>query len=64
MQHFEQLLEQQNFVRIHRSYLINVQLITRIDPYEKDGHLVILQTGMRLPVSKSGYTKLKLVLGL
>jgi two-component system LytT family response regulator len=64
MQHFEQLLEQQNFVRIHRSYLINVQLITRIDPYEKDGHLVILQTGMRLPVSKSGYAKLKLVLGL
>jgi two-component system LytT family response regulator len=64
MQYFEQLLEQQNFVRIHRSYLINVQLITRIDPYEKDGHLVILQTGMRLPVSKSGYAKLKLVLGL
>jgi two-component system LytT family response regulator len=64
MQHFEQLLEQQNFVRIHRSYLINVQLITRIDPYEKDRHLVILQTGMRLPVSKSGYAKLKLVLGL
>lgn len=64
MQHFEQLLEQQNFVRVHRSYLINVQLITRIDPYEKDGHLVILQTGMRLPVSKTGYSKLKLVLGL
>lgn len=64
MQHFEQLLEQQNFVRVHRSYLINVQLITRIDPYEKDGHLVILQTGMRLPVSKTGYTRLKGVLGL
>lgn len=64
MQYFEQLLESHQFVRIHRSYIINVQLITRIDPYEKDGHLVILQTGMRLPVSKGGYSKLKSVLGL
>lgn len=64
MSHFEQLLSTQQFVRIHRSYIINVQLITRIDPYEKDSHLVILQTGMRLPVSKSGYVRLKEVLGL
>ena len=41
MTYFEQLLEQQNFIRIHRSYIVNVQLITRIDPYEKDGHLVL-----------------------
>lgn len=64
MAHFEQLLSAQQFVRIHRSYIINVQLITRIDPYEKDSHLAILQTGMRLPVSKSGYVRLKEVLGL
>ncbi|MBN9299620.1 MAG: response regulator [Filimonas sp.] len=64
MAYFEQLLEQQNFIRIHRSYIVNVQLITRIDPYEKDGHLVLLQTGIRLPVSKTGYGKLKEILGL
>lgn len=64
MAHFEQLLSVQQFVRIHRSYIINVQLITRIDPYEKDSHLVILQNGMRLPVSKSGYVRLKEALGL
>ena len=64
MVYFEQLLGSQQFVRIHRSYIINVQQITRIDPYEKDGHLVILQSGMRLPVSKGGYGKLKTVLGL
>lgn len=64
MQHFEQLLQQQQFVRIHRSYIVNVQLITRIDPYEKENHLAILQTGARLPVSKSGYARLKTVLGL
>lgn len=63
MQHFEDVL-QQNFVRVHRSYIINTQLITRIDPYEKDGHLVLLSTGARLPVSKAGYAKLKEVLGI
>lgn len=63
MQYFEDTLQQQ-FVRVHRSYIINTQLITRIDPYEKDGHLVLLSTGVRLPVSKAGYTKLKEVLGI
>jgi two-component system LytT family response regulator len=63
MQHFEDVL-QQNFARVHRSYIINTQLITRIDPYEKDSHLVLLSTGARLPVSKAGYAKLKEVLGI
>ena len=63
MQHFEDAL-QQNFVRVHRSYIINTQLITRIDPYEKDSHLVLLSTGARLPVSKAGYIKLKEMLGI
>ena len=64
MQYFEQSLQQQQFLRVHRSYIINTQLITRIDPYEKDGHLVLLTTGAKLPVSKAGYTKLKEVLGI
>jgi len=64
MQHFEQLLEAQNFVRIHRSYIINIHLITRIDPYEKENHLAILSSGQKLPVSKNGYIKLKVILGL
>jgi len=63
MQYFEDVL-QQHFVRVHRSYIINSQLITRIDPYEKDSHLVLLSTGARLPVSKAGYAKLKEVLGI
>ena len=64
MGHFEEILEQQNFIRIHRSYIINVQLITRIDPYEKENHLAILSIGIKLPVSRSGYAKLKQVLGI
>ncbi len=64
MQYFEQSLPPQQFIRVHRSYIINAQLITRIDPYEKDGHLVLLSTGARLPASKAGYMKLKEVLGI
>ncbi|MDB5280042.1 MAG: response regulator [Ferruginibacter sp.] len=64
MQHFEDILPPQEFIRIHRSYIVNAQLITRIDPYEKDSHLALLTTGARLPVSKAGYAKLKEVLGI
>jgi len=64
MQFFESQLNAQQFVRIHRSYIVNISLITRIDPYEKDSHLVILSGGKKLPVSKSGYVKLKTVLGI
>ncbi|MGN6163356.1 MAG: LytR/AlgR family response regulator transcription factor [Flavisolibacter sp.] len=61
---FETALPQNQFVRTHRSYIINVQEITRIDPYEKENHLAILRSGARIPVSKNGYGKLKVVLGL
>jgi len=64
MSHFEQVLDEQQFVRSHRSYIINIQQITRIDPYEKDGHVAILKSGAQIPVSRSGYSKLKEVLGL
>lgn len=61
---FEVSLPTENFIRVHRSYIINTSLITRIDPYEKDSHLALLNTGARVPVSRSGYAKLKEVLGI
>jgi len=64
MQQFEDWLAAHQFVRIHRSYIANVQLITRIEPYEKETHLAILSNGKQLPVSKSGYAKLKAVLDI
>ena len=64
MSHFEQSLDGEQFVRSHRSYIVNVQQITRIDPYEKDNHVAILRSGAKVPVSRSGYGKLKEVLGL
>ena len=53
-----------SFVRTHRSYIVNISEITRIDPYEKDSHLAILTSGAKIPVSKSGYARLKTALGL
>lgn len=64
MTFFEQSLIRFHFVRVHRSYIANTQLITRIDAYEKDSHLLLLTTGAKIPVSKSGYAKLKEVLGI
>jgi two-component system LytT family response regulator len=61
---YEQSLPPQSFVRTHRSYIVNVLEITRIDPYEKDSHLAILRSGAQIPVSKAGYARLKSVLGL
>ena len=64
MSFFEQTLDARQFVRVHRSYILAVQQITRIDPYEKDAHLAILKSGAKIPVSKTGYVKLKGVLGI
>ncbi len=51
------------FVRVHRSYMIPVAMLARIEPYEKDSHIALLHTGAKIPVSKSGLDKLKKVLG-
>lgn len=64
MQFYEKTLDPKFFVRVHRSYIIHVNQITRIDPYQKETHLAILRDGKQIPVSKSGYTKLKEILGL
>ena len=64
MGYFEQTLDKNLFVRTHRSSIVNIQQITRIDPYEKDSHIAILKSGGRVSVSKTGYAKLKEVLGI
>jgi two-component system LytT family response regulator len=62
--HFEQLLDPGTFVRTHRSYIVNITAITRLEPYEKENYLAILGSGQRVPVSKTGYPRLKDALGL
>lgn len=59
MKFYEENLPKDNFVRIHRSYIVRIEEIKRIEPYTKDNHIAILQSGDKLPVSRSGYKHLK-----
>lgn len=61
---YEQTLDPQQFVRVHRSYLIHIGQITKIEPYQKETHMAVLRNGQQIPISKTGYGKLKLILGL
>lgn len=64
MSFYEQSLDAAQFVRVHRSYIINLQQLTKIEPLEKETYLALLKSGVKVPLSKSGYLKLKSVLGL
>jgi len=59
MKFYEENLPKDNFVRIHRSYIVRIEEIKRIEPYTKDNHVAILHSGDKLPVSRTGYKHLK-----
>lgn len=59
MKYYEENLPKADFVRIHRSYIVKVEEIKRIEPYGKDNHIAILHSGDKLPVSRAGYKHLK-----
>lgn len=63
MAHIEQSLDPQQFVRVHRSFLVPVNQLLRIEPYEKESHIALLQCGAKVTVSKTGMSKLKALLG-
>ena len=54
----EAQLDPARFVRIHRSYLLNIERIARVELYAKDSRVAILRDGTRLPVSRAGYARL------
>jgi two-component system LytT family response regulator len=64
MSFYENTLEASQFIRVHRSYILQLAQLTRIEPLEKDNHVALLKNGVRIPLSKAGYTKLKSTLGL
>ena len=59
----EALLDPACFIRIHRSAIVNLERVARIEPYGKDSKVAILNDGTRLPVSKSGYARLMQAMG-
>lgn len=64
MSFFERTLDSSQFIRIHRSYLINLSEVYKIELKEKDSYVVLLKSDIWLPVSKTGYLKLKAALGI
>lgn len=58
----ESLLDAKRFVRIHRSYILNVERLARLELYAKDSRRAILKDGTQLQVSRTGYDKLKALL--
>jgi len=64
MKTLEDAMDPSRFVRVHRSFILNVNQIAKIEPYERENHLVKLLSGGQVPVSKSGYSRLRQVLGL
>jgi len=58
----EASLDPREFVRIHRSYIVSLERVTRIEPYGKDSRVAVLSSGIRLPVSRAGYARLQALL--
>jgi two-component system LytT family response regulator len=58
----ESSLDPRRFVRIHRSYILNVERLARVELYAKDSRIAILGDGSKLPVSRSGYQRLQQLL--
>jgi two-component system LytT family response regulator len=59
MKYFESRLNQNHFVRVHRSYIVNIDLIKYLEQTETESYKLILKDGSVLPVSKSGFQRLK-----
>ena len=55
----EAALDPSRFLRIHRSYIVNLERVARIEPYGKDSHVAVLQNGTQIPVSRAGYARLR-----
>lgn len=55
----ETVLDPSRFLRIHRSYIVNLERVARIEPYGKDSHVAVLANGTQLPVSRAGYARLR-----
>jgi two-component system LytT family response regulator len=55
----EAALDPARFVRIHRSYLVNVERVARVEPYGKNSKVAVLTTGEKLAVSRAGYARLQ-----
>ena len=55
----EESLNPAEYVRVHRSYIVSLDQVSKIEPYTKDSRIAILKNGAQVPVSRTGYLRLK-----
>lgn len=55
----ESALDPSRFLRIHRSYIVNLERVTKVEPYGKDSFVAVLSDGVQLPVSRAGHARLR-----
>src|SRR5260370_27354888 len=58
----EAALDPKSFVRVHRSYVVNLERVARIEPYGKESRVAVLSNGAKLPVSRARYARLQTLL--
>jgi len=64
MKFYEERLNTDMFIRIHRSYIVNIAQINKIEKFGKETYQVVLKNGVGLKVSRSRYQGLKSILGI
>ncbi len=62
MSFFEAHLDPKQFIRVHRSYIVKIDQVVQLEPYEKDNYIAVLKSGAKIKVSKSGMKNLKALL--
>lgn len=55
----ETALDPSRFLRVHRSYIVNLERVVKVEPYGKDSYVAVLNNGVQLPVSRAGYSRLR-----
>ena len=64
MSYYENSLDSKDFIRIHRSFIININQLTKIESFEKNSYRATLTNGANIPISRNSYSELKNILGL
>lgn len=62
MAELEEQLDGEQFMRIHRSWIVNIACVDRIEQATRDSYVAVLRDGSKVPVSRSGYQKIRTVL--
>jgi two-component system LytT family response regulator len=62
LSHLEKMLDSRSFCRIHRSFLLNVAFLAKVDSHKKESRIAVLLSGEKLPISRQGYGQLQKIL--